>query len=134
VVGELIAVELALVSGFGDAQNYALFPAAKTTHNGSWIDVAEVPRPDRALGRFKERILAFRASEDDRMVDLFVRLLDAMSEAIEKVVGFVGIDPPGVVDPWGGLLRVADDRHRLRRKVEVECTRAFVRQELADGE
>jgi len=136
VVGELIAVELALVASLGDAQDHAFAPAAETPHHGPRINIPEIPGPDRLLDWFKDAVFpdAFGSAEDDRVVDLLIRLFDAVSEAVEEVFGIVGVDLPHVIDPDLGLSRISNDRQGLGRVVEVKGSGSGAGHPAARGE
>ena len=69
----------------------------------------KVPRPDRALDRLEQRVLAdaLLAAEHERVVDLLLRPLHPVGQPFDDVVGVVRIDVADVVEPRAGLVGVA---------------------------
>jgi hypothetical protein len=97
-------------------------------------DVDEVPRTDGGFDRFQERVLAdaLEPAEDERVVDLFVGPLHAMSEPRDDVIRVVGIDIGDVFEPACRLTRLS--RPDPWRTIQVEAGGAGLRDPAAVGD
>lgn len=95
---------LAEVPGLADAEDDGIQEFREASQALLWRNLLEVPRSNCVLDWFEQGILAdaLFTAEYQRVVDLYVWVLDAMGEPSNDMVGVVGVDIPDVVDPLAG--------------------------------
>src|SRR5271155_1202096 len=94
MIVELEPVEVAEITGFVNAKNDGFHEAIEPSEHLPRRDFDEIPRPDRVLHGLEHRVLAdpLFATENERVVNLFLRTLHPLREPLNDVIGVVRED------------------------------------------
>jgi hypothetical protein len=95
------AVHLAEVAYLTHAHDHRLEKAVESAKHLLGRDFDEIPRSDRALDGFEQGVLAYArlAAEDERVVDLHLRVLYPVREPIDDVPCVFAKNCVDVIEP-----------------------------------
>ena len=87
------AVGIAFVACLVYSQDDVTQVRVKSPHKLTRVYIAKIPRPDRSLNRFKDRIFAdtLRPAHNHSVIDFFARSFHTMRKPQNQVLGLVRV-------------------------------------------